>query len=58
MKVYVWNERNPASAASEPMELEAVPREGDTVALRGMACGRVNRVHWDLVTGIVHVYAR
>lgn len=55
MKVYVWNERNSGKPA-EPMDLEAAPREGDTVALRGAACARVKRVHWDLVTGIVHVY--
>lgn len=62
VKVYVWNERNPGSVtentASEPMELEAVPREGDTVAVREQVCARVTRVHWDLVTGVVHVYAR
>ena len=55
MKAYVWNDRN-SGVPAEPMDLEAVPREGDTVAVRGAACARVKRVHWDLVTGIVHVY--
>ncbi len=59
MVVRFWNERIPPT--DEPAltrDLPQVPREGDTVALPGMACGRVTRVDWNLVAGVVNVYAR
>ena len=55
--LYIWNDRNRATEPAKVLDLPAVPREGDTVALEDMARGRVTHVHWDFANGIVHVHA-